>query len=174
VNLEVFLNDDGAFDGAAVSSDLTQSVEYFHLPDWEPVHLVNWSLLDKHVAQLLAIISEAPRPVYIHCLDGIDRTNTLAAAYRVLIEGVSREEAVAEMARFRSPWLRFDAKYINSLQGERRAEILRNVTEWKSKLKPNATIACAHGKCAYATVSTRGATPSDRWRTSRDNANMRS
>ena len=148
MNLEVFLNDHAAFHEAAVGPDFTWSVDYFHLPDWEPVHMINWSLLDDHVAQFLAIISQAPKPGYIHCLDGIDRTNTLTAAYRVLIEGMSREDAIAEMARFRSPWLRFDAKYIRSLQGERREEILRKVAGWKSKLAASARIECVRGKCS--------------------------
>lgn len=154
VNLEVFLNDHAAFQQAAVGSDFTWSVEYFHLPDWEPVHMVNWSLLDEHVAQFLAIISDAPKPVYVHCLDGIDRTNTLTAAYRVLIEGVSREDAIAEMTRFRSPWLRFDAKYVRSLEGKRREEILRKAAEWKSKLAASARIECVRGKCSYSTAAT--------------------
>jgi hypothetical protein len=151
VNLEVFLNDRAAVEAAAVQSDFTGTVDYFHLPDWEPVHMINWSLLDRHVAQLLAILNEAPKPVYLHCLDGIDRTNTLAAAYRVLIEGVRTEDAIAEMKGFQSPWLRFDAAYIRGLQGTRRAQILHTVASWKSRLQTTAKIKCVSGRCTYST-----------------------
>lgn len=148
VNLEVFLNDHHAFDEAAPR--LHGKVDYFRLPDFEPVHIVNWSLLDRHVAEFLAIVSEAPKPVYVHCMDGIDRTNALVAAYRVLMEGQSREQAIAEMERFHSPYQRFDAKYINSLDEERSAAILREMKELRSKLKPSATIQCQEGKCVYS------------------------
>jgi protein-tyrosine phosphatase len=153
VNLQEIQNDHDAFDAAAATPDLTLSIDYFHLPDFEPLHMINWSFLDTHVARFLAIVSEAPRPVYVHCMDGIDRTGVLIAAYRVLIEGSSREDAIAEMARFRSPWLRVDAKYVRSLQGDRRAEIMRKMAEWKSKLKTSARIVCMRGKCTYSTIN---------------------
>lgn len=153
VNLEVFLDDHHGFDAAVVPAGSNRSVDYFHLPDFEPLHIVNWSLLDRHVAKFLAILSEAPKPVYIHCLDGVDRTGALTAAYRVLMEGVSREQAIAEMANFRSPYLRFDARYIRSLEGERRAAIMRNVAAWKSRLKPDARVTCERGKCSYSSLN---------------------
>jgi len=152
VNLEEIQDDHAAFDAATPARDFTHSINYYHLPDFEPLHMINWSLLDNHVARFLAIVSEAPKPVYVHCMDGIDRTGVMIAAYRVLIEGVSREEANAEMARFRSPWLRVDAKYISDLQGDRRAEIMRKMVEWKSRLKASARIVCTHGKCTYSTI----------------------
>ncbi len=149
VNLEVVRDDHSSFNEATFAPDSTQSVDYFHLPDFEPLHLVDWSLLDSHVAQFLAIVSDARKPVYVHCIDGIDRTSTMVAAYRVLMEGTSREDAIAEMARFRSPYLQFDRKYINSLEGERRTEIMRKMLSWKSRLKPSARIICIGEKCAY-------------------------
>jgi len=149
VNLEVVLDDHIAFEDAAVSSDLTRTVDYFQIRDFEPVHALNWSLLDDHVARFLAVVSNSPKPVYVHCLDGIDRTSVLIAAYRMLIEGYSREKALEEMERFHSPWHRVDAKYINSLQGARRAELLHKLEQYKSKLHAPAQIVCASGKCTY-------------------------
>lgn len=148
VDLELFLDDRSAFDDAPPRLD--SGADYFHIPDFEPVHIVNWSILDNHVAEFLAIMSEARKPVYVHCLDGIDRTNTLVAAYRVLIEGASRENAIEEMARFHSPYQRFDAKYIRDLAGDRGTEILRKAEEWKSRLEPSARIVCTQGKCIYS------------------------
>lgn len=35
--------------------------------------------------------------VYFHCLHGVDRTGFMAAAYRVLVQGWTKEAAIAEM-----------------------------------------------------------------------------
>ena len=153
VNLEEIQDDHAAFDAADTASDFTHSMDYYHLPDFEPLHMISWSLLDTHVARFLAIVSEAPKPVYVHCMDGIDRTSVMIAAYRVLIEGSSREEATAEMARFRSPWLHVDAKYISDLQGDHLTEIMRTMAAWKSRLKASAKIVCMRGKCTYSTIN---------------------
>jgi rhodanese/phosphatase family protein len=148
VNVEVFLSDRSAFDHAEPPSGSLE-VQYFHVPDFEPVHLINWSLLDDHVAHFIAIVERAPKPIYVHCLDGLDRTGVLIAAYRVLMEGVDPEVAISDIARYGTPWVRVDARYIRSLQGERRAEILRKITAWESHLEPNARIGCNAGMCHY-------------------------
>ena len=157
VNLEEIQDDHAAFEAAAPAPEFTHSVDYYHLPDFEPLHMVSWSLLDTNVARFLAIVSEAPQPVYLHCMDGIDRTGVMIAAYRVLIEGSSREAATAEMARFHSPWLQVDAKYIGDLQGDHLAEVMRKVAKWKSTLKATAKIVCVRGKCTYSTIDGDGA-----------------
>ena len=151
VNLEEIQDDHAAFDAAVTTPDFAHTMDYYHLPDFEPLHMISWSLLDTHVARFLAIVSEAPKPVYVHCMDGLDRTGVMIAAYRVLIEGSSREEATAEMARFGSPWLQVDAKYVSDLQGGHLAEIMRKTAEWKSKLKADARIVCMRGRCTYST-----------------------
>ena len=150
VNLEVYLDDSRAFERAsAPQRELV--VEYYHVPDFEPVHLFNWSLLDNHVAHFLAIVAAAPKPVYVHCLDGIDRSNVLIASYRVLVEGVNPEDAIREIARFDSPWLHVDAKYLRGLN-ERRAAILEKTSKWQAHLAPGAKIECSQGRCTYSTA----------------------
>ncbi|MBV8741091.1 MAG: dual specificity protein phosphatase family protein [Sinobacteraceae bacterium] len=149
VNLEVFISDRYAFDRTHAPAG-RQEVQYYHIPDFEPVHLVNWSLLDAHVAEFIAIVRRAPKPVYVHCLDGLDRTGVLIAAYRVLIENVDAEKAIAEVARYGTPWIRVDGRYIRSLQGEHRAAILRGVAEREIRLQPAALIHCNEGTCRYS------------------------
>jgi hypothetical protein len=149
VNLEVFLSDRFAFDRATAPAAAHQ-VQYFHIPDFEPVHLINWSLLDTHVARFIAIVQEAPKPIYVHCLDGLDRTGVLIASYRVLVAGVDEETAIAEMARYGTPWVKVDARYIHSLQGARRAAILSKVAALEAQLKPSARIGCDGRTCRYS------------------------
>jgi len=45
--------------------------------------------------------------------------------------------------------VRVDARYIRSLQGERRSDILRKIAAWESHLEPNARIGCDGGVCHY-------------------------
>jgi protein-tyrosine phosphatase len=151
VNLEVFLDDRGAFERVQAPSAEHVTVDYYHVPDFEPVHLLTWSQLDNHVARFLAIMSVAPKPVYLHCLDGIDRSNVLIGAYRVLAEGKTSDAALREMQRFRSPWLRFDEKYIRSLDG-RRAAILAKASGLSRHTRPGARIECFQGRCTYSTA----------------------
>lgn len=49
-------------------------------------------------AKFLEIVT-SPRhqPVYVHCLHGSDRTGTMIAVYRIVIEGWSKEDALREM-----------------------------------------------------------------------------
>lgn len=64
VNLEVFISDRFAFDHAR-APPAVQEVRYYHVPDFEPVHLINWSLLDTHVAHFIAIVKRAQKSTCI-------------------------------------------------------------------------------------------------------------
>lgn len=55
------------------------------------------SLTQEEVAQALAMIQQAPKPVVIHCWHGSDRTGCIVAAYRVVAQGWTPEQAVAEL-----------------------------------------------------------------------------
>ena len=143
------LDDRRAFEGAAVGRDFAHTVSYFQEPGFSPLQMLSPSRLDDHVARFLATVREAPKPVYFHCRAGVDRTGVLAAAFRVLIEGASREQAIAEMARFHSPWIRIDARYIRGLSEARQAQIMNKVRYWEARLRPTAQIECLRGKCTY-------------------------
>jgi len=51
---------------------------------------------DKAVNEILSIIQRAKEPVYVHCSAGKHRSGTIAALYRVRVQGWSREQAWAE------------------------------------------------------------------------------
>jgi hypothetical protein len=146
------LDDQPAFEAVTLSEDFAHVAVYFQEPAFNPLQMVSRSRIDYHVARFLAVLKNAPKPVYFHCRAGIDRTGVLAAAYRVLIEGVGREQAIAEMARFHSPWIGLDSRYIRSLSEARKAQIMGQVEYWETQLRPRARIECSRGKCTYVRI----------------------
>ena len=57
-----------------------------------------WAPKHEDVAEFLKIATEATaQPVFIHCKHGADRTGTMVAAYRVVVQGWTKERAVREM-----------------------------------------------------------------------------
>jgi protein tyrosine/serine phosphatase len=143
------LEDRRAFEAVTLGPDFVHSISYFHVPGFGPLQVFSASHLDSHLALFIAIAKAAPKPIYVHCRAGVDRTGILAAAYRVLVDGVSRDQAIAEMARYHSPWQHFDAKYIRGLSEERREQILRKAADWEARLRPTARIECVRGRCTY-------------------------
>ncbi|MDE2384645.1 MAG: tyrosine-protein phosphatase [Alphaproteobacteria bacterium] len=47
----------------------------------------------------LLVAAEAKGPVLVHCQRGADRTGVVIAMYRVVVQGWSKEEAIAEMQK---------------------------------------------------------------------------
>jgi len=143
------LNDRRAFERVMLPSQFTQTVQYFQVPGFSPLQMVSPTRVDKHVALFLAIVKAAPKPVYVHCRAGIDRTGVVAAAYRVIVEGTAAEKAIAEMGKFHSPWQGIDAHYIRGLTPDRQSQILHEVAGWEARLRPSAQIDCRDGHCTY-------------------------
>lgn len=58
-----------------------------------------WSRdIDEPVLKFLQIMRDPSRtPVYVHCIFGGDRTGAMTAAYRVVIQGWSKDKAMHEM-----------------------------------------------------------------------------
>jgi uncharacterized protein (TIGR01244 family) len=49
------------------------------------------------VQAFLAAVQSSPRPVYVHCMLGRDRTGLSIAMYRIIRQGWSREDAIREL-----------------------------------------------------------------------------
>jgi protein tyrosine/serine phosphatase len=122
-------------------------VAYFRISDWEPNAVLAPALLDDHVAHFLAVVDDQPKPVYVHCRSGQNRTGVMVAAYRVIVEGASADAAIEEMRRYRGIWFKADSAYIRSLSSERREEIRRRAVAWKPKLERDSRVMCENGKC---------------------------
>jgi protein tyrosine/serine phosphatase len=149
VNLELIHSDKPAFRHAIITNGKNYEVDYFKINDWEPLPMVAPSIADDNVAHFLAIVSQQPKPVYVHCRSGKNRTGVMIAAYRIIIERVSVEEAIEEMRLYQGKWFKADAKYIRALS-KRREEIRQKVMEWVPKLKRDAQIVCTNGTCVVS------------------------
>lgn len=147
VSLELILDDKFALSQAAITDGNVYKASYFRIHDWEALPILAPSVADDHVGHFLAIVSDQPKPVYVHCHSGMNRTGVMVAAYRVLVEDVGGEEAIAEMKRYRGVWFEAEAKYIRGLSPKHGEEILQKVLEWTPKLKMDARIICENGTC---------------------------
>ena len=71
-------------------------------PDDGPLRLHmpirTWDLEEEHVVEFLKLVTDpANQPMLVHCKHGADRTGTMVAAYRIVVQGWSKNAALAEM-----------------------------------------------------------------------------
>jgi len=67
--------------------------------DYERMTVKAYHPEDKEVIRFLQIVSDPScTPVFVHCMEGSDRTGLMCAAYRVAIQGWAKEDAIEEMA----------------------------------------------------------------------------
>ncbi len=52
---------------------------------------------EEDIVKALRAIRDAPKPVLVHCQFGSDRTGVVIAMYRIIFEGWTKEEALAEL-----------------------------------------------------------------------------
>lgn len=80
------------------ASDVPAGVKYV------PIRTSLWHCDQVDVEAVARAIDQSPRPVFVHCLVGRDRTGLAVAAWQIN-HGVSADEAIAQMERFGSnPW----------------------------------------------------------------------
>jgi uncharacterized protein (TIGR01244 family) len=88
-----------------------------------------WSIGDDQIVSALHAIKQAQKdgPVLIHCQHGADRTGTVAAMYRILEQGWTREQALRELKEggygFHSIWVNIP-RYIEHTDTERLRALL--------------------------------------------------
>jgi len=78
----------------------------------EHLRLKSAEITEEDIIQALQIIQQAEKPVLIHCWHGSDRTGVVSAAYRIVFEGWSKEDAIAELRR---PELGYHEKWYPNL-----------------------------------------------------------
>lgn len=151
VNLELLHDDQETFEELRLDDTGKYQIGYYRIRDWEPLPAIAPELSDKRVAQFLAIMQQAPKPVYVHCRSGENRTGLMVAAYRVIVGGEGNDAAIDaaidEMASYQGFWFETDAKYIRGLTPQRRAAIRKQAEQWLPRLKQDARFLCEHGEC---------------------------
>jgi protein tyrosine/serine phosphatase len=64
----------------------------------ERVKILTWNVDDAHVVEVMRLLRQAENgPFLIHCQHGADRTGLMSAMYRVLEQGWSVDDALAEL-----------------------------------------------------------------------------
>jgi len=64
----------------------------------EDIGINTWNLEDEDVIRVLRILKDPSKgPFLIHCLHGADRTGTMCAMYRLVVQGWSKDDAIKEM-----------------------------------------------------------------------------
>jgi protein tyrosine/serine phosphatase len=65
---------------------------------YEHIRMEAWDPEQEEIDQFLKIATDPARqPVFVHCLHGADRTGTMVAVYRIVVEGWVKEKALKEM-----------------------------------------------------------------------------
>lgn len=146
VNLEWLNDDQKSFEDATVAAGRTYEIQYFRVRDWEPLAVIAPGKLDDHVAHFIAITRTQPKPIFVHCRSGQNRTGAMVAAYRVF-NGADIEESIAEMGKYGGLWFKYDAEYIRTLTPQRRAELEQGIKDWIPRLQRDAQISCSNTKC---------------------------
>lgn len=60
--------------------------------------LYTWDIEEEDILEVLRILNNpANQPILVHCTHGADRTGLMMASYRMIIQGWSKEAAIAEM-----------------------------------------------------------------------------
>nr|WP_298995500.1 dual specificity protein phosphatase family protein [uncultured Allomuricauda sp.] len=78
------------------------ALELIHMP------LKTAELTERDIVNALRAIKDAKKPVLVHCWHGSDRTGAIMAAYRVVFENWSKEDAISEL---RKPELGYHEKW---------------------------------------------------------------
>ncbi len=80
------------------------------------------ALSEAQLIEALRVIQNRQGPILVHCWHGSDRTGAIVALYRIIFQGVSKEEAIREMTE---GGYGFHKIYSNIPETIRRADIER-------------------------------------------------
>lgn len=65
---------------------------------YEHLSFKTWHPEEEDVVKFLKIVTDVKQtPVLVHCQHGADRTGTMCAIYRIVVQGWTKEDAVREM-----------------------------------------------------------------------------
>lgn len=86
-------------------------------------------ITSEKLLDIMTMLALAPKPVLVHCKHGADRTGAVCAAYRIVEQGWSAEDAVREMAEgpygFHKRYYSYLPPYLKSIDWEQFRKDLR-------------------------------------------------
>ena len=90
---------------------------------YEHISAKAWHAEDEDVIRFLKIVTNPEKqPIFVHCQHGADRTGTMTAVYRIVIQGWSKDNAIAEMTQgdfgFHTIWQNL-VRYVRELDVEK-------------------------------------------------------
>jgi protein tyrosine/serine phosphatase len=90
---------------------------------YEAIHMHAWHAEDEDVVRFLRIATDpSKQPLFVHCQHGADRTGTVTAVYRIVVQGWTKDEAIREMTQggygFHPLWYNL-VRYIRELDVDR-------------------------------------------------------
>ncbi|MBO5306753.1 MAG: tyrosine-protein phosphatase [Lentisphaeria bacterium] len=78
---------------AAINKKWNNAITLYEIP------LDTGSITEDDLYKILTVIRDAPKPLLIHCWHGSDRTGCSVAAYRIVFENWSVEDAISELMK---------------------------------------------------------------------------
>jgi protein tyrosine phosphatase (PTP) superfamily phosphohydrolase (DUF442 family) len=90
---------------------------------YEEIPMNTWYAEDEDAVRFLILVADRSRtPFFVHCQHGADRTGVMCAVYRIVIQGWTKDEAIAEMTRgefgFHGMWQNL-VEYLRNLDPEK-------------------------------------------------------
>jgi protein tyrosine/serine phosphatase len=65
---------------------------------YENISFKTWHPEDDDIVKFLNIVTDKTKqPVFVHCQHGADRTGTMCAIYRIVVDGWTKDQAIKEM-----------------------------------------------------------------------------
>ncbi len=77
----------------AVNKRWNHAITLYEIP------LDTGKITEEDLYKILTVIRDAPKPLLIHCWHGSDRTGCAVAAYRIVVENWSVEDAISELMK---------------------------------------------------------------------------
>ena len=77
----------------SVNARLSKKIQLYEIP------LDTGKIYEADLYKIVSVLRDAPKPLLIHCWQGSNRTGCAVAAYRIVFENWSVENAVSELMK---------------------------------------------------------------------------
>jgi protein tyrosine phosphatase (PTP) superfamily phosphohydrolase (DUF442 family) len=127
---------------------------------FERIAIKPWHTKEKQVVEFLQIATDPERaPVLLHCYKGADRTSMLAAMYRIVVQGWTKEAAIEEM---KLGGYGFNSLWSNLIRWIKKADI-ESIREAAGVPPPNTSTSASTNTSSPVTLPGPAEPPPLRW-----------